>query len=412
MGSIISCITPTLNRPGKHEALYAIFSSQDWPEKRLHVLDESAEPSPFFLSCTDPSVDYVHAPIQGKREVTRIGAARNALCARAHAAGASFISWFDDDDHYASDWLSQMHSKLGDADLAKLAVFRLLVESGDAAGTLWQWDVRKMGGKHYGLRGSESPKVVEVPEGEDPVYAEAVRYGYGFSFLFRADLQRRFPFPEEGTEDYPWVRTLQENGAKIVEVDDFAHGCVHVVSKDSQSMCWPQVALSPGFGASARSMYDFVRTKMLGSVEEMYELPQGKDFMAKPGVVYSVVAKIANSHTLKSITTRAESWGLSVSGARDKVDPKDFGVKPAPNGYRLIHVMGSPREEIKIPWKTNKWIAAFDESSVVRAWADQPVGGAKVNDQLAPMAGVAGFVRKVRPRVDYQINHQLSPRSP
>jgi hypothetical protein len=82
----VAFITPTMNRPDTHEALYATFCSQTLPDKTLHVYDESAARSPFFSQCTDPRVHYVHAPVYTKREVTRIGAARNALCQRARRA--------------------------------------------------------------------------------------------------------------------------------------------------------------------------------------------------------------------------------------------------------------------------------------------------------------------------------------
>jgi len=390
----VACIVPTLNRPETHEALYNSFAGQSYDAKVLIVLDESATPSPFFSGLRDPRVQYVHAPAP-RGDVTRIGSARNRLCQLARWAGAKLVAWFDDDDHYGKNWLSTMVSKLGDAAVAKLAVFRLLVDGGESSGTLWQWDVRSMGGQHYALQGSRTPERVDVPEDEDPVYAEAMRFGYGFSFVHRLDVALRYPFPAEGTEDYPWVRTLRENGERVVEVDDFADGCLHVVHDGSNSMLWPQIYLgkhAPGVGSEPGSLRAFARWRMLGAVSQMYELPQGKDIQVEPDVTYQIVAKIKNNHTLKSITVRAESWGLVVSGAQDNVSADDFGVKPAPDGYRLVQVMGTSNKSMKVPWKGNRLVSLLDKSSLVRAWSDKAPAAVQINPQLTPAAAGVGSV--------------------
>jgi hypothetical protein len=390
MSERIASIVPTMGRPETHESLYATFAAQDWDDKILIVLDESAEPSPFFSQLQDPRVGYVHEPAQGKREVTRIGAVRNRLCELARKAGAVLIAHQDDDDHYAANFLSQMRAKLGDGQLAKLAVFRLLVDGGEAAGTIWQWDVRSMSGRHYALMGDTTPEgPIDVEPGEDPRYEEAMRYGYGFSYLYRADLQAKYPFPEEGTEDYPWVRTLRENGIEVVEVDDFADGCLHVVHAGSASMVWPQEFVGQqGLAGAPCAFRDFVRFRMLGALPAMYEIAKkGKSFMAEPGVTYSIVAKIAKKHTLKSVTTRAESWGLVISAARDNVDGAEFDVKPVPDDYRLVHVVGTSKERMEIPWRGNKLISLMDKSCIERAWQDAPTDASyQVNAQLTPAA--------------------------
>jgi hypothetical protein len=391
---LIACTTPTLNRPETHESLYQTFVNQDWPNKILLVLDESATPSPFFSRCMDARVQYVHAP-SSRGDVTRIGSARNRLCQMARKVGASFVAHMDDDDTYARGYLTRMRERLGSASLVKLAIFRLLVDGGESSGTLWQWDVRSMGGTHYALQGSRTPESVDVPADDDPVYAEAMRFGYGFSYFFRLDVALRFPFPAEGTEDYPWVRTLRENGHRVVEVDDFADGCLHVVHDGSNSMLWPQFYLgkhAPGVGSEPVSLRSFARWRMLGAVSQMYELPQGKDIQVEPGVTYQIVAKIKNNHTLKSVTVRAESWGLVVSGAQDNVNAADLGVKPAPNGYRLVQVMGTSNKSMKVPWKGNKLVSLLDKSSMVRAWSDKAPAAVQINPQLTPAAAGVGSV--------------------
>ena len=261
----------------------------------------------------------------------------------------------------------------GDAQLAKLAVFRLLVDGGEAAGTIWQWDVRTMAGAHYGLKGDAAPEgPIEMTEDDDPRYAEACRFGYGFSFFHTLDVALKFPFPEEGTEDYPWVRELREHGVDVVEIDDFADGCVHVVHEGSASMVWPQLYLGKqGLAGSPLDFRAFVRARMLGALPAMYEITKaGKSFTAEPGVTYSIVAKIKKSHTLKSVTTRAESWGLVISAARDDVDGSEFGVTCDDKDFRLVHVVGTSKERMEIPWQGNKLVRALDKSSIERAWSD------------------------------------------
>ena len=285
-------------------------------------------------------------------------------------------------------WTEVMVEKLGDADVAKLAVFRLLMTKGEAAGTLWLWDVRTMGGVHYGLKGDEAPQKTEIGQDEDPMYATAVRYGFALADL-RSELSERIPFPEEGTEDYPWLRQCMDAGARVVEVDDYSEGCIHVVGT-SQSMHFPQTPLSPGFSGPRPSLRDFVRWRMLGAVSAMHELPVGQDIHAKPGATYQVLSAIKNNHTLKSVVVRAQSWGLTVSASRDNVDPSEFGVAAPAKGYRLVHVVGTTSKPIVVPWQGNKLIRKFDASSIARAWSDEPVR-AQVNPQLQPAAGVAGL---------------------
>lgn len=389
--------TPTWNRPDTHASLYGMFKSQTYKPLRLYVFDESTEPSPFFSQLQDPDVTYVHEPMAYKRDVTRIGAARNKLCAMARADGAEFVCSADDDDVYAPNWTTTMISKLGDADVAKLAVFRLLVTKGEAAGTLWLWDVRAMGGVHYGLKGAETPQKAEIEPGDDPMYETAVRYGFAFSWIWRSELSERIKFPEEGTEDYPWLRECMKQGAKVVEVDDYSEGCIHCVGS-SNSMHFPQTPLSPGFAGSPLDFRAFVRARMLGALPAMYEITKaGKSFTAEPGVTYSIVAKIKKSHTLKSVTTRAESWGLVISAARDDVDGSEFGVTCDDKDFRLVHVVGTSKERMEIPWQGNKLVRALDKSSIERAWSDVPSqDDAQVNAQLTPSAGVAGFLGRVR----------------
>ena len=108
---IVAWTTPTLGRPETHPTLYAMFKRQTYSPLLMFVYDESTEPSPFFSQLQDPDVTYVHEPMAYKRDVTRIGAARNKLCAMARADGAEFIVSADDDDLDYARLLDRGHGR-------------------------------------------------------------------------------------------------------------------------------------------------------------------------------------------------------------------------------------------------------------------------------------------------------------
>ena len=163
---LVSCIVPTLDRADRHADLYACFDSQTYEPKELLVFDGSKRISPFFSSLADARVRYEHAH-RPKGEVTRIGAERNALL---ELAQGDFCQHLDDDDFYAPEFLSSMMARIGDAALAKLGVWNAIQES---SGSIWQWDVTAMGGKHFAVVGAETPIETDVPsDGGDERIAE------------------------------------------------------------------------------------------------------------------------------------------------------------------------------------------------------------------------------------------------
>ena len=112
----------------------------------------------------------------------------------------------------------------------------------------------------------------------------------------------------------------------------------------------------------------------------------GQEIAIVPGVTYSVLASVDDKHTLKALTTRAESWGLSITQARDNVDASEFGVTPAPKGQRLVHTVGKATRAATMPWKVPKFVLT-DHTTVVKAWSDQGAP-AQINAQLQPAPGV------------------------
>jgi hypothetical protein len=353
-----------MGRPERHEGLYGVFDRQSAPDKTLHVLDESTQPSAFFTALRDPRVFYRHEPAAPRPagEPTRIGATRNRLLASL-PPGIELVAHFDDDDVYEPDYLTTMAERLGDADLVKLSVWNLLHE-GD--GTIWQWDTRAMGGQQYAMKGSESPVPVEVPPGGDPMTADWTLWGYGFSYVYRLSLWQRHRFPEQGTEDYPWLCAVRAAGGRLVLVDDVPEICLHTVHPKSESMLFPQRRLA---GVHARGAVD---ARMLGAVGELFALPRGQAVRVQPGAKYVVLASVKDKHSLKEIATRAGSWGVTITGARDHVPAAEFGVPAPAPGYRLVQAMATATRAGAMPWKVPSPLSIFDSSSVVLAWTDTP----------------------------------------
>lgn len=344
--SAVAFVTPTLDRPEHHQALYETFRAQRLPHKRLYVLDESRSPSPFFTRLRDRSVAYVFRPAPPSDGVTHVGRARNLVNAMV---SEPVIMHLDDDDQVSPDYAPFMLSRLGDADLCKLDVWRCLHS---ASGSIYEWDTRKFGGEHYGLMGDSVGKASVDAAKVPPEIVQSFRDGYGFSLVYPRSTWVRHPFPDAGTEDIPFVRSVREGGGRIVYVSDGAHLVLHRVHGKSQSGVYPQRLVSLGAPPPA-----------------LDELPRGRPIVLVPGSTYSVLAAIANRHTLKSIATRADGWGLTVREARDNVDPGEFGVERAPGGYRLVYITGEPRRRATLPWRVPAPLSLFDGSHVVRAWS-------------------------------------------
>jgi len=357
--TLASCTCPTFNRPHKHEGLYQSFCSQTYEPRELVVLDGSKDPSPFFTTLKDDRVRYFHEP-EAPREggVTRIGAIRNRL---TQLAKGEIIQAIDDDDHYGPSFLSEMISRLGDADVVKLAVWRLLHGQ-----DIYLWDQRIIGGPAFALRGNvvEPTSMDDMSPEEATAFRDAWQLGFMWSAVFRRAVALEIPFPEEGTEDVSWMRSLVAAGKKIVMVADAPHLALHVVEPnpahaEGGSPHFPQVKLR---SAAAKRM-------MGAGIAAMTELPQGEKISIEPGKTYQVLAAIKDSHSTKSIETRAAHWGLRLTEAKDNVSPADYNVDAPPDGYRLVYFVGVGDKAVTLPWQAPKFARAIGESShVVRAW--------------------------------------------
>jgi hypothetical protein len=364
----VAFVTPTMNRPELHERLYQTFKSQTVSPKRLYVLDESKERSPFFGGLRDPQVVYSHRPGAFRRAdgVNSIGAVRNALNSMVKE---KVVLHLDDDDQLHPDYGKFMVRGLGEADLAKLDVWRIITDTDPAL--ILEWDTRQFGGEHFALMGDEIKKTDVDPDSMPPEVVQMFRDGYGFSYVYLTDTWRKIPFPETGTEDFPWLQAVRDAGGKINFISDGSHLILHLVSKRSKSGVYPQkiVGTADAPPRPNEAALKYATRKMMGLAAAMQEIVhEGDKFAVKPGVTYSVLVSLSDKHTIKTLSAQASKWGVTVKQARDQVQPSEFGVQAPATGYRLVHVTATTDKEAQVPWEVPPPINAFDNTRVVKAW--------------------------------------------
>jgi hypothetical protein len=338
----VDVISPTLGRPDKHEGLYRSFDQQTLKDKRLFVLDESIEPSEFFGRLRDRRVRYVHKPNSKLSGVGQggIGRARNEL---VRMTRAPIIAHADDDDWYHPEYLQTMIGALGQDQLVKLSVWNALLEDG----SVWQWDTRQLGGQHFAIEAGMVESVEVSAKDADSRMVDWMLWGYGFSFVYRRHLWEMCEFPEQGTEDYPWVKSLRGMGARLRHFASGAHLCLHLVHDRSPSAIFPQ-------------------RRIAGLAWQ--ELAESKSLRLKPGMTYRVLAMLKDKHQMKQLASRCATWGLQLLEARDQVSPGDYGTSEPPKGYRLVLLIGKTLRSSDVPWRMPAPLSVLDKSEIVRAW--------------------------------------------
>lgn len=95
---LVSCIMPTANRHKFVPLAIKYFLEQDYPSKELVIVDDGNQ-SVAALIPDDPRVKYYYTEPLGT-----IGVKRNYACDKA--SGEIIVHW-DDDDWYASDWITR-----------------------------------------------------------------------------------------------------------------------------------------------------------------------------------------------------------------------------------------------------------------------------------------------------------------
>jgi len=126
---LVSCIIPTYNRAELLEKAIEQFLKQDYPNKELIIIDDSEIPFSKDLSNGLP-IKYIHT---GIRET--IGKKRNRAC---ELSSGKIIVHLDDDDFYASNWLTEQVSFLLENDLDVTGLNAPLFYNSETS-DLWQY---------------------------------------------------------------------------------------------------------------------------------------------------------------------------------------------------------------------------------------------------------------------------------
>jgi len=96
---LVSCITPTANREKYLPLAIGYFLAQDYPNIEMIILDDGRKSSADLIP-DDPRIRYYYY----NEPIGTIGNKRNLAC---EMAKGEIIVHFDDDDYYASDWVSR-----------------------------------------------------------------------------------------------------------------------------------------------------------------------------------------------------------------------------------------------------------------------------------------------------------------
>jgi glycosyltransferase involved in cell wall biosynthesis len=234
MPPLISIITPTANRERLLPAIARCVLRQQVNWEWL-ILDDSPEPSAHMqaLAASAARIRYYHS---GKR--MSIGAKRNYLIGEARG---SIIAHFDDEDYYASHYLSDMVTMMEDsrADLIELSAFFMYAPRTQFFGYM---DLKAKVGHHYQLTGgSASP--VEFHE-KLQIGADFILF-YGFSYVYREALAAASSFDDiDLCEDESFIKRVITAG-HIVTADDPQQSCLHLLHPASTSRCFSRCSMPP-----------------------------------------------------------------------------------------------------------------------------------------------------------------------
>jgi len=229
----VSIVTPTMSsRQHHHEQLWACFDAQKWEDKELIVVETYADkPSPFLAQKAKEDSRLVHVVF--KREEGQdwsVGLKRDMTL---HLASGEFIANFDDDDIYASSYVTKMLGELRSKGLEAITLcswYNYFTTTGECGYT-------------------DPPKAWQCPwymMSKDNV--EDVMYGYGFSYVHRRCVALAFPYPDKVfAEDSPFLRKLKDTFGehKVVLKKDTEGLCIHLVHKFNTSGDMPIERIVP-----------------------------------------------------------------------------------------------------------------------------------------------------------------------
>lgn len=218
----ISIITPTRNRADFLRQLAFLVQAQTlWPQAEWLIYDDSEAPYPFLEELAHPNIHYTHSA-----EKISIGQKRQLL---AEQARGRWIAHFDDDDWYASTYLYSMLHQLQRHNSHFIKLSHWIT----CALPRQRWGY--FNPNHYL---SHSEKDFYSQDGSTPPPISLL-WGYGFSYVYAAELVRRYPFPQVSFgEDHLWIleKLLPDPAVRLSHIPDIWGLVVHRLHETSSSV--------------------------------------------------------------------------------------------------------------------------------------------------------------------------------
>jgi len=226
---VISIATPSYGRHRLLERQHAVVTAQSEQDFEWLILDDSPEPSPYFLGLSDPRIRYTHRPAR-----MSIGAKRNWL---AEQAQAPVIAHFDDDDYYAPGYLKTMlaHMARNGADMVKFSAWYVYSTRHNQ---LAYWDTNIWTGLHYRIAQDGITPLVISPE--DGKAFENNYAGFGYTYVYRKSVWQAVRFPDASfAEDYGFAGAAIKAGCRFSHFRETERLCMQIM-RYGVSIAWPQ----------------------------------------------------------------------------------------------------------------------------------------------------------------------------
>lgn len=210
-------------------AIWGCVKSQTVDDTEWLVYDDSQQADPFFAGLGDKRVRYFHSD-----QPLTIGAKRNVLCSEALG---DIIVQFDDDDFYAPHYIATMLAGMekAGAELFKLFGFFLYHRRENLFG---YWDLDANFPVHFALSANVPVQLSRTPPSD-------VKWGYGFSYVFKRSVWQAVPFPDRDFGEDAHFADAVRARFKSAGMQDQGCSVLHVIHSGNASRSFPQQILPP-----------------------------------------------------------------------------------------------------------------------------------------------------------------------
>lgn len=217
----VSCIMPTCNRPQLLPVAIENFLKQDYPNLEL-IIDDDSDESLISLIPSSPIIKYYYS-----KNPRSVGLKRNFACKKAMG---EIIVHLDDDDWYASDWVSRQVVELlnSDADICglnKLIFYAVHLDkswqyANSEEGKPWIYGATLAYWKSFW---ADHPfKDIQAGEDNDFIWSNnaiihSYEYTEGYIGVIHSDNIAMVPFenPREKIQVIKWMKTLKQPETSI-----------------------------------------------------------------------------------------------------------------------------------------------------------------------------------------------------